>query len=693
MGGWIRLLQVMEGRDFWLDNLIADGEHPVFIDLETIIQPRRQAAGMSASAARVQNRIESSPIVTNIVAMFAPIGPEVGSEDLGCFATPKEFLSPFPATAIPGVTTESRHRQGYRTWTHPEHAPMLDHQPVSAHRWFAAIEAGYREMAETLDALAPELLATGGLVDQMCALPVRTIFRDTWTCIRIIHRSTAPPLLGSYRRRRQFLERIELEAIEDVDRIGPVAAAEVRAMAALDVPFFSAVGSSDAIVPPDGEPVSGFFDDTARDLVIANLGPQSLERLEEDIALLRTSFWTAHPETPVAGATTGHPPASPIRRTAWSDAASHIAEGIAAARTGADDGASSWIALSYHPTVDMEAWSPIGNDLLTGRAGLIACFFDQWRTSGDDRWRELAFEAALEVASTLQQVTSTWGFGSTETSPHLAGMPMLLGAFTGIGGMLATVKQASETLGEPVLERVWQNILDTVDWESALARAQQDVVGGSVGLGLALTARREWIDELPLGLRESLADISLSDEASAGTVGPPGAAAKLAAIPGARVAQLLIRSRLGAGREGELRDSILRVLDSAPTAGDLLGVIELSEPDASWWPRLLKVVTDSAEARAAADRVTQIASAELALAMWRSSGDASWYERVRSLGERWIADFNQSGSWFPADLADDRFRLSTVRGVPAIASVLRRIAGEPVFASPMTLDWRVWRSW
>jgi hypothetical protein len=35
--------------------------------------------------------------------------------------------------------------------------------------------------------------------------------------------------------------------------------------------------------------------------------------------------------------------------------------------------------------------------------------------------------------------------------------------------------------------------------------------------------------------------------------------------------------------------------------------------------------------------------------------------------------------------------LSSVRGVPAIASLLLRIGGARVVASPRTFDWQVWR--
>jgi type 2 lantibiotic biosynthesis protein LanM len=690
MGGWIRLLQTFEGRDFWLDNLIADGEYPIFIDLETILQPRRRGAAMSGADEQVRDRIESSPLATNIVAMPVPIAPSIGGEDLGCFATPKEFLSPFRATEIPGLTPNGASRSGFRTWTHPEHAPMVDGRPVPADMWFSAIETGYREMAATIDALAPELLAHDGLVDRLCAYPVRTIFRDTWTCMKIIHRSTAPPLLGSYQRRRQFLERMDRDTTDGTTATSRVIAAEVRAMISLDVPFFSAFGDENAIHPPDASPIPAFFDGTARERVVATLQHVTRSRLEHDVSLLRTSFWTTHPETPVTSTRERHT-AAPIASNAWQSAARHVADDIAAARVTADDGTSSWIALTYHPTADIEVWSPIGNDLLSGRAGLVTCFIDQWRSTAEDRWRNLAAEAAHDLAYAIQQSTLPLRVNSSAQAPFVSDTPMLLGAFTGIGGMLATVKLAFEALGEPALDCVWRDTLVGIDWHSSLVRASHDVVGGSIGLGLALTARHEWIDQLPSDLRRFLENIALSEEVGANVIRPPGTAVKLAVLPSERVAQLLIRSRLGLCTRDELRGAIQALLESAPTPGDLLGVIELSGPDAPWWPHLSQLVTKATETRrTSSDRISQIESAELALAMWRAYGDDCALEWAQALAQCWIADFNKSGSWFPTDLADDQFRLSTVRGLPAIASVLRRIGGAPAIVSPMTLDWRDW---
>lgn len=687
MGGWIRLLQIIEGRDFWLDNLIADGEHPIFIDLETIMQPRRSSMPMPVADQRVQDRLEASPLVTNIVAMPVPIGPGIAGEDLACFVTPKPFLSPFRATDIPGADTSDESQHGYRTWTHPEHAPMLNGKPVDAEQWYPAIEAGYRHMAETMDALAGELLEPGGIVDRLSAHPVRTIFRDTWTCVRIIHRSTAPPLLGHYQRRRQFLERMDRESAADAEVTGPVIAAEVRAMLALDVPFFSAYGKDDAIYPPNAELVAGFFDGTARDRLATNLRVSSRERLDEDVALLRTAFWTTHRRTPaIHGCKI--PGSGTVRDDDWAAAASRIAEDIADARTTGADGSSSWPALSYHPMADIENLSPIGNDLLSGRSGLIPMFLDEWRKSGEERWRDLATTTSHDVAATIRQV----GLPLRDESPEQRSVaPLLLGAFTGVGGMLASVKLAADELEDRHLEESWRDALHDVDWAAALDRSGSDVIGGNIWLALALTARPDWAAHLSDRVRSLCGGIAQDDEQRSGAPYPPTTLEKLGALPGDRVAQMLVRSRLGLTDQESITNDIRSMLQTSLSLGDLLGLAELGHRDAAWWPTCSQLISIAfAERRASADRLEQLQAAELALAMWSVSQDEEWLQRARALGSHWITEFNSTGSWFPNDLADDRYRLSSIRGLPAIASVLRRLDGSSSVAGPMTMNWRPW---
>src|SRR5205807_6133473 len=82
MGMTIRLLQLLEGRDFWLDNLVAHGEYPAFIDLETLLQPRVAATASLPSEREAGRRLAESAVETGAITMPTPIDTGVGAEDL-----------------------------------------------------------------------------------------------------------------------------------------------------------------------------------------------------------------------------------------------------------------------------------------------------------------------------------------------------------------------------------------------------------------------------------------------------------------------------------------------------------------------------------------------------------------------------------------------------------------------------------
>lgn len=686
MGGWIRLLQVLEGRDFWLDNLIANGEFPVFIDLETIMQPRRGADAIDDAAQLVQDRIDTSPAATNIVAMMTPIGPDAGSEDLGCFAPPRAYLSPFPATSVPGVMTGDVDRHGYRTWSHPEHAPQLRGEHAPAEAWFGAIEAGYREMAEIISRLAPELRVPGGLIEQLSVQPVRTIYRDTWTCVKIINRSVAPPLLGHWQRRKAFLASLHRSSATNDDqlnaRTSAVVAAESRAIAGLDVPFFTSRGSSDAIFPPDASPVQHFFDGTVRATILGRLETTTPETVDEDVAFLRTSFWTTH------RATAPMPPLSPVVQSDTLDpddflgAAVRIGNLIGQHGMATPAGAVDWPALGYHPSVDIESITPLGTDVLSGRAGVALLAHDLWHATRDRAWRQRSRQLQDQIADGVRQ-TSAWWRHADASKGGAAASPSIVGAHCGLGGMLATLDYLGTDIG---------TFLEAVDWSSVLSRAPHDVVTGTVGLALALTARGAWIPGMPDALRSQLEERIVSD-AYVAVPRPPNAVSRLGVVPSVDVARLLVRHRLKVDTTLALPAAIEQMVSNPDiTTGDLLGVIEMSRPADPWWRALHVRVTDVVGAvhTGADDRVAELDAAELALAMYRQAGDAAWRAPSAAIARQWISAFNVSGSWFPADLAEDRFRLSLVWGLPALGSVLLRLSDAPVMSSPRTFRWSVW---
>ena len=89
----LRLFQLLEGRDFWLDNFVACGEFPVPIDLETLCQPRKHfTSSDSETFMDAFREIEDSALPIGILSLKSLIGPGLRATEMGALCT-RPFLS------------------------------------------------------------------------------------------------------------------------------------------------------------------------------------------------------------------------------------------------------------------------------------------------------------------------------------------------------------------------------------------------------------------------------------------------------------------------------------------------------------------------------------------------------------------------------------------------------------------------
>ena len=254
-GMLVRILQLVEGRDFWLDNLIADGAQPVFIDLETILQPRVRTAGLSVAEVAARHRLGESVVESCTIAMATPIDVGISAEDLGALAPPRAYLTPFRAT--PSSATS-----GFITWSHTAHAPMLDAVAADPAAHLDDLLGGYRFMHERIAASRDALLAPDSPLLALREAPVRFIRLDTWTYYKLLRRSYAPAMLVDGVQREIALQQLLGETDDSPSEVA-LTLAEIAAMRQMDVPLFLSVPAMADVTTPSKTTVPDVFDGTA----------------------------------------------------------------------------------------------------------------------------------------------------------------------------------------------------------------------------------------------------------------------------------------------------------------------------------------------------------------------------------------------------------------------------------------------
>jgi len=271
-GGLLRLLQFVEARDFWLDNLRVSGNAPIFIDLECILHPRlKRSSDMPLAVRMGLDAREESALST--AAVSHRIAAEDGSfQEFGGLSAPGVRKLPFAQwKGYRDRTNGTLEMKGGQIYWDPKSAwPLVSGRLARAVDFLPELESGFVEMNAVLSQHAAGLVADGGPLASAGQAPVRAILRSTWEYLNFLRSSLeATALLDGVAR--------EL-ALANVLRTGPnwgtdgdvrirnrVAVSEINGLRRLDIPEFHNLPADAAIILPDSGVLQGVFEGNAFD--------------------------------------------------------------------------------------------------------------------------------------------------------------------------------------------------------------------------------------------------------------------------------------------------------------------------------------------------------------------------------------------------------------------------------------------
>nr|WP_225937705.1 type 2 lanthipeptide synthetase LanM [Myxococcus sp. RHSTA-1-4] len=702
-----RLMQLLEAQDLWLDNLVAHGEHPVLVDLEMVLQPRRAGRAPDAAARAAEDFLSESVAPLGLLAAPLGIFPGVPAEDLGALTPARSFLIPRPCEPVRDAL-EGRHRpcrDGYTVETHARHAPGFDGRPGRAAEHLEALREGYRAMHATLRANRARLEAGRSPLRGLARLPVRYVHRDTWTYHRILEVLTEPRVLASAEAQaKEFAGLLRSGDGQPRARaLKAVAREELESLRALEIPYFTCHPGDGALLGPGGQPVRArFFEGTALERLRARLRGLDTFPLARHDALLRSTLASGgrHELVP--------PPRPPLRR--GGSAPDWLAEAVSLGdsllrESFAEDGGLAWIGLRHEPLYALRQLDVPGPDLLSGSAGIAIALAELAAASRLPRFRDAAL-AALEPA---RVALGRDGAGPWTRAPDGT---VEVGAFRGIGARLYALHRCAAALELPELAREARTRARTLPVEPLAEQASLDLVTGAPGLLLALRAcgatgparrlakaleRRLQRGAMPgalhvPGLPDAASALALcemlvpeaaleggqpigsrtsaarrSRTALRGPLTPgtaPGRGAPAGSdTSGARLSRTALRGPLAPGAASGGAPAVGR-----DASGELLSRIALAGGAARARPALLagvRRVLRQAEVGSAC-----LEALELALTAGRELREPALFQEALRPGRLLVAGHRLHGRWFPDRLEADEHDLSVLGGLSALLRAL-----------------------
>lgn len=404
-GATICLAYVLRANDLHFENLIAAGEYPALIDLESFFQARpKDAQDSFANAIHIASRYVFQESVVHTMLL-----PRVHVRDGDRVRDPSGIGSG-PAPGLP---------IRYHVWLHPNTDEMalvertgreeerrnlarLATETVYPERYVEDIAYGFRAMYWFFLQRREDLLGPQSPLRFFDGIAFRYILRDTMTYGRVLERSLWPAALRSGVERSIEFDVLSRALLEKPGQhhAWPLLRAEHYSLTQGDIPLFGTRTDSDEVFLEAGDQQPGFFTmspgETAR-RQIAGLSEQDLQRQSTFVV---SAFSPYEPVRELVQAPAGGgcdvPCAEPAAlRQMFRSEALWIAEDIEREALRGGGGTATWIAERLRPGADAWEVAPMEAQLFDGIAGTAVFLASIERATGETHFRPLA-EAAVQ---------------------------------------------------------------------------------------------------------------------------------------------------------------------------------------------------------------------------------------------------------------------------------------------------------
>ncbi|MEV4599876.1 type 2 lanthipeptide synthetase LanM family protein [Amycolatopsis sp. NPDC049253] len=477
----LALLHALDGTDVHFENVIAAGDQPVLIDLETLFHPspHRGGEGPDPAAEALAGSVHRTSLLpqmflgehgaVDISGLSGGSGGRLPADRVGWLdpGTDRMRLTRVPAELPGGV---NRPRLGGRAIEPAEHS--------------AALLAGFRLGYDTIAAHRDELT---GLLARCAGDEIRVLIRPTNFYARVLDETTHPDLLRAADDRDAAFGLLAADSADPVR--GTLVPSELADLWAGDVPLFT------------GRPGAADLWDSAGRRFPDLLPAPPLRVVTEKIAAMtsvdqRDQAWLISAALATRPGPVTHrcdeladavPVIAPTAAQVLA-AASGIADQILA-RAFSRDGRANWLGLEL---VEERYWTvlPMGAGLGEGYPGVALFLAQLARLTDVDRYHDLAVRALRPIPALLARFTA---------DPELAAAAGC-GGLLGLGGVAYALARLATLLDEPAHDLVEQAVAAMPAPDPALPRRF------TTGLAGGITALRSVATLTGLAAATRLAD-------------------------------------------------------------------------------------------------------------------------------------------------------------------------------------------
>lgn len=482
------LIYVLRGTDCHHENLIANGENLVLIDMETLLHHDanliENSPEMDILDTESAQLFQNSVLRTGLLPRWDFSVDQRIASDISGLGHTEQRQSIHKLPRWHAINTDNMHLRSETVTLLPnKNVPHLADLPLSSNDYQDQIVDGFAQMYRFLMGQTSQLLAAKGPLANLQHQQVRFILRATRIYFILLRQACTPDHLKhgvDYSIELDHLSRAFVLANEKPDA-WLLLQDERQAMEQLDIPFFTA-STSDTIFPlADGRTIANYFKQSSYQAVTEQIRTLNEANLAQQVAIIQGAFYAkvAHPTTRPSSSkseTTRNGPV--LNREQLIQAARDIATDLEARALQDNNGSLNWIGMGFVAQAERFQQQMLNDSLYDGRCGVSLFFAGLYQVTQNSHYRDLA-QRVIQPLNDRLQVMDTL---SLQRYVRLMG----LGGAGGVGSLIYSFIKISRFLDDETWLVNAQTLATAITPDLIAADQTLDIIGGAAGCILGL---------------------------------------------------------------------------------------------------------------------------------------------------------------------------------------------------------------
>lgn len=445
MGHLLCVIYLMGGNDCHCENIIASGEYPVFIDLETLMQAYIGNKEYNNRACVIaDNKLSRSVLKTGLLPNW------IMQDEKG-----------YDISGISGPSTRknSIHRErekffdrevliGTERFQNVFNLPVLNGEFLLPFGQEDSIVRGFKEIYMVLMEHRDDLLSSDSLLNKLKGQIFRFIYRGSRVYNLLFKKILRPVFL-----RDAILFSIELDVLTrailkfEQKELYPLVKSEICNLEGLDIPVFMGYSDRNDLILSDGKIIENLFEETAYNRIISCLKGAGEEDMTGQISLIRGALYGGTKSVEISHRGRAETKMPSIEEEGLKQAVL-LAEKLEKLAICSDSGEATWIGYEYIPGGEILHLRPTGYNLYSGCSGISLFLAALAKITGNSKFQRLAL-SAVEAAcrdikdNMLKEKVMGNGIGGLVGLGSILYSLVSISQFLGISELLETAKIAS----------------------------------------------------------------------------------------------------------------------------------------------------------------------------------------------------------------------------------------------------------